>query len=334
MENILEVDGQKYDAETGELINEVEQVEVELVEDSLPEIVCVGGTHIKTNTEQLKKELLICLEKYDAEVTEDTEKYCSKMATELNKLAGDLDKKRKATATIIKKPADDLKSAIDELISIIQAKRTNILNGVEVFKQKRFSLIRKLLNEELKVIYADMKVSAKYQVVDVEFLVNEGSLAKTKLSKKAIEALESKVRRVKQIEDSVTIRTLQLEITCNKLGMSIPLSIDEVEHIIQDDDYDTKLESIIKNRLELEEKMKAKIEADAKQKQLEEELRAERLASEAMVKEQITGKKTVKFVATFEVEVSLDVDELVLINKYETKLKEVFPKSLKMVTPF
>lgn len=87
-------------------------------------------TDIPTNTIQLKQELTKYLAKYDVEVTEDTEKDCSKMATELNKLALEFDKKRKATASIIKKPADELKIAVDELISIVQNKRTAILEGV------------------------------------------------------------------------------------------------------------------------------------------------------------------------------------------------------------
>ena len=131
------IDGELYDATTGELINEVEQVEVEVLEDTLPNIVLSGGTHIKTNTEQLKKELVIYLKKYDVEVTEDNEKDCSKLATELNSLSKDLDTKRKSVASEIKKPADDLKSAVDELIAIIQEKRTKILNDVEVYKAKR-----------------------------------------------------------------------------------------------------------------------------------------------------------------------------------------------------
>ena len=126
------IDGDLYDATTGELINEVEQVEVEVLEDTLPNIVLSGGTHIKTNTEQLKKELVSYLKKYDVEVTEDNEKDCNKLATELNSLSKDLDTKRKSVASEIKKPADDLKSAVDELISIIQEKRTKILNYLEV----------------------------------------------------------------------------------------------------------------------------------------------------------------------------------------------------------
>ena len=73
MSNNILIDGELYDSETGELINEVEQVEVEIIEDSLPDIVCNGGTHIKTNTEQLKRELILHLEKYDIEVKDVTE---------------------------------------------------------------------------------------------------------------------------------------------------------------------------------------------------------------------------------------------------------------------
>lgn len=173
MSNNILIDGELYDSETGELINEVEQIKVEVIENTLPDIICNGGTHIRTNTIQLKQELAKYLAKYDVEVTEDTEKDCSKMATELNKLAKNLDDKRKETAAIIKKPADELKIAVDELISIVQNKRTAILEGVNVFKQKRFEFIRTLLKAKIEELYTEYKVSEKYQVCNIETLVVE-----------------------------------------------------------------------------------------------------------------------------------------------------------------
>ena len=260
--NIL-IDGLLYDGATGELINKLEQVEVEIVEDNLPEIVCNGGTHIQTNTEQLKKELIIYLKKFDIEVTAETEKEASKKATELNKLAKDLNSKRLAVGKEIKKPADELKNSIDSLIEIVQDKRTSILDGVEVFKSKRFEIIRGLLNQHLQKLYIDMNVSERYQVVDIEPLVVEGSLGKSNLSKKAIEALESQVRKVKALEDAVTIRTLQLEVTCVNKGLEFAIEFKEIENIIEEDNYDLLLNEMIDSRLELQERYK-KQEAERK----------------------------------------------------------------------
>jgi len=260
--NIL-IDGLLYDGATGELINKLEQVEVEIVEDNLPEIVCNGGTHIQTNTEQLKKELIIYLKKFDIEVTAETEKEASKKATELNKLAKDLNSKRLAVGKEIKKPADELKNSIDSLIEIVQDKRTSILDGVEVFKSKRFEIIRGLLNQNLQKLYIDMNVSERYQVVDIEPLVVEGSLGKSNLSKKAIEALESQVRKVKALEDAVTIRTLQLEVTCVNKGLEFAIEFKEIENIIEEDNYDLLLNEMIDSRLELQERYK-KQEAERK----------------------------------------------------------------------
>ena len=265
MSNKILIDGELYDSETGELINEVQQVEVEIVENQLPMIVCNGGTHIQTNTEQLKKELIVHLAKYDVEVTEETEKEASKMATELNKLAIDLNKKRLEVGKLIKKPADDLKTSIDELIDIVQDKRVELLQGVEVFKQKRFGLIRSLLIFKLESLYNELKVSGKYRVCSIEPLVVEGSLGNTKLSKKAIESLESMVRRVKALEDAVTIREMQLELKCNKAGLITNIELNEVQHFIEDDNYDEILEDMINSRLEIERKVKENAE---KQEQL------------------------------------------------------------------
>lgn len=334
MENIL-IDGELYNSETGELINEVEQIEVDVIENTLPDIICNGGTHIKTNTIQLKKELAIYLAKYDVEVTEDTEKDCSKMATELNKLAGNLDKKRKETAAIIKKPADELKIAIDELIAIVQEKRTSILDGVNVFKQKRFETIRNLLKARLNVLYIENKIKEKYRTLDIEPLVVEGSLAKVALSKNAIESLESMVKRVALLQSQVEIRTLELKIKCDNAGLITPIELDEVQNIIENENYNELLEAIINKRLELQDQVKKQLEQQEQKKQeliKEEEFKKqqqkeneEKQQQQKVIEQQKqTGKKIVKLVATFEVEVNADVVDNKVWSKYVVELQKQF----------
>ena len=335
MSNNILIDGELYDSETGELINEVEQVEVEVIENTLPDIICNGGTHIKTNTIQLKKELAIYLAKYDVEVTEDTEKDCSKMATELNKLAKTLDDKRKETAAIIKKPADELKIAVDELISIVQNKRASILEGVNVFKQKRFDFIRILLKAKVEELYLQYKVSSKYQVCNIEPLVVEGSLSKVSLSKSALDALELLVMKVKKLEDEVTIREMQLSIKCDNAGLITPIELDEVQNIIENENYNELLESMINKRVELQEQVKKQLEQQEQRKQdliKEEELRKQQnqlnedkqQQQKVIEQQKETGKKIVKLVATFEVEVNADVVDNKVWSKYVVELQKQF----------
>lgn len=281
------IDGELYDGETGELINELEQVEVEILEDNLPEIICIGGTHIQTNTEQLEKELITYLEKYDIEVTAETEKECSKKATELNKLAKDLNSKRLEVGREIAKPAKDLKDTVDNLMKIVLDKRTELLEGVEVFKAKRFEIIRGLLEQERDKLFSDMKVGESYQFLDIESLVVEGSLGKSKLSKKANEALESMVRRIKALEDAVKIRTLELKVTCIDAGLQFPIEIHQVEAFIKEDDYDDRLSIMIEAQLKVEAQVKERAEKEEQQKRLllqQEEERKARVEKEEQVR--------------------------------------------------
>lgn len=339
MKNVIEIDGQKYDGETGELINEVEQVEVEIVEDNLPEIICNGGTHIVTNTEQLKKELDTYLKKYDIEVTEETEKESSKVATELNKLATELNKKRVAVGKEIKKPADLLKKSVDELIEMVQEKRTSILDKVEVFKTKRFELIRELLEYERDRLFAELNVSEEYQFLDIEPLVKEGSLAKTNLTKTAKESLLSMVRNIKALEDAVKIRTLELKVKCIDAGLEFPIELDEVKDFIKDDNYDERLSLMIESRLKVEKQVKEKAEREAEQKRLMieqeeqrkrdlEEQKAEREAeqkeTQIIQQKKETGKKKVFLNAVFEIEVGVDIEDEKVKEKYQSKINEMF----------
>ena len=333
--NQILIDGELFDATTCELINEVEQVEVEVIEDTLPNIVLSGGTHIKTNTEQLKKELVSYLKKYDVEVTEDNEKDCSKLATELNSLSKDLDTKRKLVASEIKKPADDLKSAVDELISIIQEKRTKILNDVEIYKSKRMDFLRTLLSAKLVELYDTYKVSEKYQVCNIEPLVLEGSLAKSQLSKKALESLDLMVAKVKRIEDSVIIREMQLELKCSDAGLITPIELKEVEHIIELPDYDDLLQEMISKRVEIQEQVKKQLEEQELKKQeilKQEEIKKqnqaleleEKAKQEIIEKQKETGKKKIVLVATFEVEVNSDIEDNKVWSKYVVELQKNF----------
>ena len=333
--NQILIDGELFDATTGELINEVEQVEVEVIEDTLPNIVLSGGTHIKTNTEQLKKELVSYLKKYDVEVTEDNEKDCSKLATELNSLSKDLDTKRKSVASEIKKPADDLKSAVDELISIIQEKRTKILNDVEIYKSKRMDFLRTLLNAKLVELYDIYKVSEKYQVCNIEPLVLEGSLAKSQLSKKALESLDLMVAKVKRIEDSVIIREMQLELKCSDAGLITPIELKEVEHIIELPGYDVVLQEMISKRVEIQEQVKKQLEDQElkrqeilKQEEIKKQNQAleqeEKAKQEIIEKQKETGKKKIVLVATFEVEVNSDIEDNKVWSKYVVELQKNF----------
>ena len=333
--NQILIDGELFDATTGELINEVEQVEVEVIEDTLPNIVLSGGTHIKTNTEQLKKELVSYLKKYDVEVTEDNEKDCSKLATELNSLSKDLDTKRKSVASEIKKPADDLKSAVDELISIIQEKRTKILNDVEIYKTKRMDFLRTLLNAKLVELYDTYKVSEKYQVCNIEPLILEGSLAKVQLSKKALESLDLMVAKVKRIEDSVIIREMQLELKCSDAGLITPIELKEVEHIIELPDYDDLLQEMIEKRIEIQEQVKKQLEEQElkrqeilKQEEIKKQNQAleqeEKAKQEIIEKQKETGKKKIVLVATFEVEVNSDIEDNKVWSKYVVELQKNF----------
>ena len=319
MKNLV-IDGEVYDSETGELINTVEQVEAVIVENNLPSIVCKGGTHIQVNTEQLKRELAIYLEKYDIEVTEDNEKESSKKATELNKLANDLNKSRLDLAKEIKKPADDLKAQVDELIEIIQGKRTSILEKVEVFKQKRFDIIRGLLEYKLGLLYKVHNVEEEYQKADIEKLVKEDSLAKVDLTKKAEEALEAMVLKCKNIQSNVKIRVLELPEKTKCL--QVILCKDDVKNIIELDDYENELSKLIEYRLSLENKIKENLAKQEEEKakvlaKIEEVAKAEEIK-----KQEETGVKVVEIVATFKVEVGLHVDSSRVLEKYRNELSK------------
>ncbi len=335
------IEGILVDSETGEIINEVEEVEVVVEENQLPEIFLKGGTHIKCNIKQLETSLIEHLKSFDIEVTAETEKDASKQATELNKIATNLNKSRLAVAKEIKKPADELKTAVDGLIELVQEKRTDIIEKVEVFKSARFDKIKDLLEFELVRLYTAYSILEEYQTVDILPLVKEDSLGKTELSKKALASLDSLVIKCQSIQSNVKIRLLELPLKCQDL--EVPLEEKDIKHIIKLDefDYNEALDKLISDRLDLEERMEAnrvakeKREKEAEEARIEREAKAkeqEELKKQEEVKkvEKETGKKRVRIVATFEVEVNADKDEKEVLTAYRAKLFNEY-KSLKTI---
>ncbi len=264
-----------------------------------------------------------------------------------------------------------LKASIDELITMVQDKRADLLEGVEVYKSKRFKIIRGLLEQERDKLFEDMKVSENYRFLDIEVLVVEGSFGKSKLSKKAIESLESMVRRIKALEDAVTIRTLQLKVTCIDAGLQFPIELNEVEAFIKEDDYDERLTLMIESRLKVEKQVKERAEKEAEEKRRafereeqrkkddaerieaqkiadaereeqrkidEENQRIEREKAEEQRKkdevlrqQQESGSKKVMIQASFEVEVPLKITDEQVLNKFKKQLEEMFTTTLKGV---
>ena len=318
----LIIDGEVYDSETGELINKIEQVEAICVENNLPSIICKGGTHIQVNTDQLKKELIVYLEKYDIEVTEDTEKEASKKATELNTIATNLNNARLSVAKEIKKPADDLKNQVDALIEIIQGKRSSILQKVEVFKSKRFDMIRSLLEFECDLLYKLHGVDEEYKKVDIEKLVKEDSLANVGLTKKAKESLEGMVLKCKNTQSNVKIRLLELPSKSEKL--SVLLTKDDVIHFLEleENEYNIKLQEMIEYRLNLELKIQENIKKEDERKaQVVAKVEEEKKVAE-IEKQEEAGVKVVEVTAVFKVEVPLHVESYKVLEKYHKELSK------------
>lgn len=330
MSSQILIDGELFDGETGELINQVEEVEVIVEENNLPEIFFKGGTHIQVNLKQLETCLKKELKKFDIEVTAETEKDASKQATKLNKIAKDLNDARLKVSNEIKKPANDLKTAVDNLISIVQEKRTDILNKVEVFKSARMDNIKNHLEAELGLFYTRLGVTAEFQELDVSHLVKEENFAKETLSKKGKEAVEAMALKQKSIQDNVKIRLLELPLSCKNL--QVPLTREDIEHIIRLDEekYIIELEKIIISRLDLEQKIEERRIADEERELIKKEEELKTKQKEVLKVQKETGKKIVKLIATFEIEVDINVDNKKVLHKYQSDLSARY-RTLKTV---
>lgn len=65
----------------------------------------------------------------------------------------------------------------------------------------------------------------------------------------------------------VGIREMQLSIKCDNAGLITPIELDEVQNIIENENYNELLESMINKRVELQEQVKRQLEQQEQRKQ-------------------------------------------------------------------
>lgn len=268
------------------------KLQTKKVEKQMNELqVSVIPAQISANLAEIKADLLENLKQYDIEVTIETLPEAKKMATDLNKLAGEIDKRRKDVKKELSAPVDVFNAQAVELAKLILDSREKILKQVAVFEDKQREHCKKLLQNELDTLYIENEVAKEYQTGKIEKLAILSNLTdKAKLAKAAIEKVAEIVKADKAVQDMVESRKANLSAITERAGLIGGISDALVMPFIREPEaiYTAKLNEIIDAEIKRQKATEERIKAEAERKAREE---ADRILAETQRKEAEAAKE-------------------------------------------
>lgn len=212
---------------------------------------------LQTNFETVSAALDEQLKQYEGlVVTPDNIKQAKKDATDINKLAGQIDTKRKDAVSEVSQPIKKFESQMKDLRDRCKAVRQGIIDQVKVYEDQVREQARDLLAGTRAQLWEQHEVREEYCRAEFEDLITLSAVTgKGNLAKSTREALEGRIKGDKAAQDLVDRRLLELERDSYAAGLGAPLTINHVRHIIEadEDEYQASLQSIMKSELDREQ---------------------------------------------------------------------------------
>lgn len=190
---------------------------------------------------------------YDITVTGETLKDSKALATELNKLAGNIDEKRKEVVKLVSAPIKDFDNQMKLLAGICQEGRQRITDQVKVFEDETRAQVQSLLSAHRAAYWEEMGIETIFRRAQIDDLIKLSAL--TKKGNLTAEAQREIERRVNLDADRMLLvkeRLSRLEKICLDAGLDSPISAAHLSHVIELDDkvYRAELDRLLKAELE------------------------------------------------------------------------------------
>ena len=246
---------------------------------------------ISANLAELKADLLENLKAYAIEVTIETLSEAKKMATDLNKLAKEIDTRRKDVKKELSAPVDTFNTQAVELAKLILDSREKILKQVATFEDKQREHCKKLLQNELDTLYLENEVVKEYQTGNIEKLAILSNLTeKAKLTKAALEKVADMVKADKAMQDMVESRQTNLSAITERAGIVGGIYDKLIEPFIKEPEaiYTARLNELIDGIIKQQKATEERIKAEAERKAKEE---ADRILAETHKREEEAARQ-------------------------------------------
>jgi hypothetical protein len=219
--------------------------------------ISIHQPSLSANFETVEEELDGLLADYKNEaVTEAGLPEAKARATELNKLAGELDERRKATVREARSPIDEFDERMKALVQKVKDVRAGITSQVNQFEEARRAEIREQLRNHLTERWAAEGVEERFRRARVDDLAQLGAVtAKGALTKKSREAVDGRVATDKGLQDTVKRRLADLRSRSYEAGLSTPLTEDNVFSFLEtsEEQWEAGLSRVIDAELRREQ---------------------------------------------------------------------------------
>ena len=219
--------------------------------------ISIHQPSLSANFKVVEEELDGLLADYQNEaVTEAGLPDAKARATELNKLAGELDQRRKDTVKEVRAPIDEFDDRMKSLVKKVQDVRAGITSQVQKFEDARQAEIGELLGNYVAERWAAEGVEERFRRADVADLAQLGAVtAKGALTKKSKEAVDGRVAADKSLQDTVKRRLADLRSRSYEAGLSTPLTEDNVFSSLEgnEDEWEAGLQRVIDAELRREQ---------------------------------------------------------------------------------
>ena len=242
---------------------------------------------LKTNFTELESHLKSEVAKYDIVVTSDTIKDAKKLATELNKTKGTLDKRRKQEVANASVPIKLFDTQMKGLADICEVGRQKILVQVKKFEEETLKLAAERLESYREDLYQQLGIELEFRTALVHDLAKLGTLTgKNELTAGARRDVQLRVGECQTRMHRVHLRLSELENASHRAGLHSALTREHVAgflDVADDAQYRDNLDNLIIREMERQEET----EKVARAKLEDEEAEKIRRAAEIKVAEDV-----------------------------------------------
>lgn len=237
---------------------------------------------LAVNFDEIRAALAQELERYNVVVTADTVGDAKKLATELNKTATEIDRRRKEEVAAVSEPVRQFDEQMKELVTMCKEGRQTLLDQVKKFEDETRVRVRSLLILDRAELWESRGVDKEFRRAEIDDLVLLTNITtKGNLSAKARGELENRVATDKALQFRTRMRLLELENESFRAGLSAPLTRDHVAGFLfaDEDEYRAELDRIMAAEKVREEEAQRRMRERLEREQAEAERR--RQAEEA-----------------------------------------------------
>lgn len=226
---------------------------------------------IAFNYEETRAWLEQELKQYDVVVTADSLAGSKKLATELNKLAGDISKRRRAAVETVSAPIKRFEEKAKSLEKMCKEGRQKLLDQIQVFEDETRAKAKEKLEFFRNEEWEKQGVAPEFRCAQIDDLIKLSAITKTGgLTKASGDEIRNRVQADKQLQQQTEMRLLHLENQSYKAGLAAPLTRAHVETFLfaPDDEYNQRLDAMLASELERE-----KVAEERSRRRFEEEQR-------------------------------------------------------------